>query len=217
MLGAFAAEDGSSTVERLGTGRSSRRVLSGPGSPVRSGEDRRRDGLLELHRMVGNRAVGRLLTGWASPVQREGEGSGSGSGSGGSASVGTAVPLEHAAKYDGKVLVDKPGWRENKGECATGVQYVFFTAGTPLGKVATWKQGIKVRGNNIPPGTAIASFRNGKYADDHAAIFIRETKSGLEVWDQFRHPKKPWGKRVLPFSKDKDRSNNGDMFYVIEH
>jgi hypothetical protein len=194
-------------------------VLSGSTPPVRLGEDRRHGGLLELHRLVGNRAVGRLLTGSATQVQREGEGSGSGSGSGsgGSASVGTSVSLEHAAKFDGKVLVDKPGWRENKGECATGVQYVFFEAGKPLGKVATWKQGIKVRGNNIPPGTAIASFQNGKYAEDHAAIFIRETKEGLEVWDQFKNPKKPWGKRVLYFSKNKDRSNNGDMFYVIEH
>ena len=70
-------------------------------------------------------------------------------------------------------------------------------------------------GEHVPPGTAIASFRNGKYAQDHAAILIRETKDGLEVWDQFNLPRKPWGKRTLPFSNNNDRSNNGNMFYVI--
>ena len=96
-----------------------------------------------------------------------------------------------------------------------GVQYVFYKAGNPLGKVSTWKQGVKVRGNNVPAGTAIASFRNGRYARDHAAILIRETKEGLEVWDQFNTPKKPWGKRTLKFSTDTNRSNNGNMFYVV--
>lgn len=168
-----------------------------------------------LQRSAGNRAVTGLFTGSACWVQRQG--AGSGSGSGGAASVGTSVSLAHAAKFDGKVLVDKPGWRKNKGECATGVQYVFHEAGKPLGRTPTWKQGIKVRGNKVPPGTAIASFRNGKFAQDHAAILIGETADGLEVWDQFNHPSKPWGKRMLRFLKDNDRSNNGDLFYVIEH
>ena len=129
---------------------------------------------------------------------------------------GTAVSLAHAATFEGKVLSDDEGWNKYKGECATGVQYVFYKAGKPLGLTTGWKQGVKVRGNNIPPGTAIASFRNGKYAQDHAAVLIRETKEGLEVWDQFNHPPKAWGKRVLRFSKDaNDRSNNGDLFYVI--
>ena len=74
-----------------------------------------------------------------------------------------------------------------------------------------------MRGNKVAPGTAIASFRNGKWAEDHAAIFIRETKEGLEVWDQFNNPRNAWGKRVLYFSKNKDRSNNGDLSHVIEH
>ena len=165
--------------------------------------------------MVGNRVVTELLTTSAWSVQRQE--AGSGSGSAGASSAGSSVSLAHAAKFDGKVLIDKPGWRKNKGECATGVQYVFYEAGTPLGLTSTWKQGIKVRGNKVPPGTAIASFRNGKFAQDHAAIFIRETADGLEVWDQFNHPSKPWGKRVLRFSKDNDRSNNGNLFYVIEH
>ena len=101
------------------------------------------------------------------------------------------------------------------GQCASGVQYVFYKAGKPLGKSPTWKQGVKVKGNKVSPGTAIASFRKGKYADDHAAIFIRQTKSGLEVWDQWEG--KPWGKRTLRFNYKGGYpySNDGDYFYVI--
>jgi hypothetical protein len=184
-----------------------------------NGDDPPLDRVLELQRMVGNRAVTGLLTGSAPPVQREDAGSASGTrpGSGRATGAGAAVSLSHAAAFEGQVLADKPGWRRYKGECATGVQYVFYAAGTPLGRTSTWKQGIKVRGNKVPAGTAIASFRNGRFAQDHAAIFVRETAEGLEVWDQFNHPSKPWGMRVLRFSKDNDRSNNGNLFYVIEH
>ena len=142
-------------------------------------EDRRGRGVLALQRTAGNRAVTTLLTGAALPIQRDAAGSGTGSGS--ASSAGTSVSLAHAAKFDGMVLVDKPGWRKNKGECATGVQYVFYKAGRPLGLTKSWKQGVQVKGNKIPPGTAIASFRNGKFAQDHAAILIRETAEGLEV------------------------------------
>lgn len=166
-----------------------------------------------LQRTAGNRAVSRVLS---TTVQRQAPPSGGG-GAAGAAASGLAVDLAHAATFDGQALADEPGWKVNKGECATGLQYVFYKAGKPLGKTATWKQGPKVRGNSIPPGTAIASFRNGKYSNDHAAILIRETKDGLEVWDQFNNPPKPWGRRTLRFSKNKDRSNNGNMFFVIQH
>lgn len=85
------------------------------------------------------------------------------------------VDLKHCAKYE--------------GECATGVQYVFAKAGKPLGRTALWREGVKVKGNNIKPGTAIASFRNGRFRQDHAAILVKETKNGLIVWDQYNPPK----------------------------
>lgn len=130
---------------------------------------------------------------------------------------GFSVPLSHAEGFVGKVLSDDPGWNENKGECATGVQYVFYKAGNPLGKTSGWTQGVKVRGNKIPAGTAIASFQNGRFAQDHAAILIRETKQGLEVYDQYNHPAKAWGKRTLYFNgKPNDRANSGDLFYVVQ-
>jgi hypothetical protein len=126
---------------------------------------------------------------------------------------GSAVDLAQAKKYEGQFL--GPG--KLQGECAAGVQHVFIHAGKPLGLTKTWKQGKKVRGGNIRAGTAIASFRNGKYKNDHAAIFIEETEKGIWVWDQFNTPKKAWGKRLLPFSAgEKDHSNNGNLFYTIE-
>jgi len=126
---------------------------------------------------------------------------------------GTAVDLAHAAKYERR----RVGSGKNQGECATGVQVVFIEAGKPLGLTRTWKQGKKVRGNKIAPGTAIATFRNGRYSNDHAAILIEERSDGLWVWDQFNTPRKAWGKRLLPFNAPQnDRSNNGNLFYTIE-
>lgn len=128
------------------------------------------------------------------------------------------VSLKEAEKYDKQILSDDDGWKDTKGECATGVQYVFSKAGKPIGKTSTWKQGAKVKGSSAKPGTAIASFRDGKYQDDHAAILIKETADGLEVWDQFKNPSKPWGKRTLPFDYkgDSPYSNDGDKFSIIE-
>ncbi|CAD7854675.1 MAG: hypothetical protein [Olavius algarvensis Gamma 1 endosymbiont] len=93
---------------------------------------------------------------------------------------------------------------------------VFSAAGKPLGLTSTWKEGIRVKGNRIIPGTAIASFREGRYANDHATIFIRETKIGLEVWDQWDG--KLWGTRMLRFDYNGNTpySNDGDLFSVIE-
>jgi hypothetical protein len=124
---------------------------------------------------------------------------------------GGVVSLTHAAKYKGQSLGDG----RLKGQCATGVQLVFAYADKPLGLTRTWKQGALVKGNRIAAGTAIASFRDGRYANDHAAIFIRETKAGIEVWDQWVG--KPWGKRTLRFNYKGGSpfSNDGDLFSVI--
>ncbi len=130
---------------------------------------------------------------------------------------GRNVSLDQVAKYSGQRL----GLGKLKGECATGVQWVFQKAGKPLGLVKTWKEGVKVKGNDIRPGTAIATFQNGKYRADHAAVLIEERKDGLWVWDQFNNSAngqpKPWGKRLLRFTNNKkDRSNNGELFHVVE-
>lgn len=119
--------------------------------------------------------------------------------------------------YNGQRLSSDPGWNQYIGECATGVQYVCHKSNDPIGKTSEWKEGQTVRGNNIPAGTAIASFRGGVYADDHAAILIAERLDGLEVWDQFNNPQKAWGTRILKFnySGSHPYSNDGNRFNVI--
>ena len=124
---------------------------------------------------------------------------------------GFSVSLVHAAKYKGRVL----GVAPYAGECAAGVQQVFSEAGRPLGLTRTWRPGVQVRGGNVAAGTAIASFQNGRYWR-HAAIFIRETSLGLEVWDQWVG--RPWNTRTLRFTDNAmDGSNNGNLFYVVTH
>jgi len=53
---------------------------------------------------------------------------------------------------------------------------------------AQWRPGNKVIDSNILPGTVIATFKNGRYPNvsgHHAAIFIKQDKSGIWVWDQW--------------------------------
>jgi hypothetical protein len=123
------------------------------------------------------------------------------------------APLADIKKFDGKSL----GYGKFNGECAAGVQWALRQNNIMIGLTGTWKQGRKVRGNDISPGTAIASFRNGVYQNDHAAIFVSQDANGITVYDQFNHPKKNWGMRVLYFDlKTKgDYSNDGEYFYTI--
>jgi len=119
------------------------------------------------------------------------------------------IDLSRASSRVGQVLGSPP----YKGECAAGVQQLFAEAGLPLGLTSSWVQGPKVRGSRIPPGTAIASFRGGKYWT-HAAVFVRETAEGIEVYDQWVG--QPWHKRVLRFDRAHDGRNSGDDFYAIQ-
>lgn len=123
------------------------------------------------------------------------------------------APLKEIAKFEGKSI----GYGRFNGECAAGVQWALRTNGVMIGLTKTWREGRKVRGNYIAPGTAIASFRDGVYKNDHAAIFVSQDDDGIVVYDQFNRPKKPWGKRKLYFdtNRSRGRSNNGDYFYTI--
>ena len=107
-----------------------------------------------------------------------------------------------------------------KGQCAVFVQ---TASGAPL--TTSWKQGALVKGNNsIAKGTAIGCFGpDGKYTNRmdgsaHAAIYISQDKSGIDVWDQWVG--QPVHSRTLGFygadSKTVKPVNNGDCFYVIE-
>lgn len=123
------------------------------------------------------------------------------------------APLKGIAKYAGRSL----GLGKLKGECATGVQSALWLNGIKIGGTRNWKPGRKVKGNDVSPGTAIASFRDGVYQNDHAAIFVKQDADGITVYDQYNKPPKPWGVRVLKFGtkRKNDYSNDGEFFYTI--
>ena len=75
-----------------------------------------------------------------------------------------------------------------------------------------------MKGNEVPPGTAIASFKNGVFdpTSCHAAILIIQDNMRLYVLYQYNHPPKNWGERPLPFTHNmNDYANNGELFYII--
>ena len=123
------------------------------------------------------------------------------------------APLSEIKKFEGQSI----GYGVYNGECAAGVQWALRENKVMIGLTTAWKPGRKVRGNNISPGTAIASFRDGSYQNDHAAIFVSQDNNGITVYDQYNHPKKAWGPRVLRFSAKPtgDYSNDGEYFYTI--
>ena len=58
-----------------------------------------------------------------------------------------------------------------------------------------WREGEKVAGNkNILPGTAIATFVNGRWPNlkkgNHAAFYIGQVSDGLYILDQWKSPTK---------------------------
>jgi hypothetical protein len=112
-------------------------------------------------------------------------------------------------------------------ECVALVQ---IKAGAP--HTSMWAEGEKVRGNLLlRPGTAIATFVNGKYQShahgNHAALYIKQDAGGIYLMDQWNDrsakPKKTTvsSRYIQFFGKDKhgnynSPSNNGDAFSVIE-
>lgn len=113
-------------------------------------------------------------------------------------------------------------------ECVALVQKY---AGVP--HTSVWTPGEKVLDNkDIRPGTAIATFRNGKYpsanSGNHAAFFLSLDAGGFNVVDQWRdRPDKPVRnieKRFirafhLPARKDGSwphESDNADAYCIIE-
>ena len=109
-------------------------------------------------------------------------------------------------KYAGRVL--------DTGHC---VRYVQIAANMP--HTSQWRRGAKVRGNDVPQGTIIATFDpNGRYGNhtdgrSHAAVFDAEVTTGLVVWDCWRG--QPVHKRTIRWGQPKP-VNNGDAFYVVE-
>ena len=107
---------------------------------------------------------------------------------------------------EGKVIGD--------GHC---VAFVRTCSKAP--ETAKWKAGKKVRGADIAKGTAIATFKSGKYSSaetgNHAAIYDGQDEKGIFVWDQWKG--QPVHRRQIEFRGGKGSpSNDGDAFSVIE-
>jgi hypothetical protein len=113
----------------------------------------------------------------------------------------------HPELYEGKVVGD--------GQCAVFVQKC---AGAPLAEF--WTPGLPVKGNDIPRGTAIATFdANGRYPNkptgNHAAIYDGQDETGIWVYEQWKG--QPVQRRHIRFKGRKGSpSNDGDAFSVIE-
>lgn len=105
------------------------------------------------------------------------------------------------------------------GQCVALVQ---AAAGVP--NHTQWQEGAPLSDRpDIPEGTAIATFVNGKYPNaphgNHAAIFVgygtRSGRDGIWVYDQWSG--KAPGKRFLPFDNaSRGRSNDASAFSVIK-
>ncbi|MDR0634975.1 MAG: BPSL0067 family protein [Azoarcus sp.] len=106
-------------------------------------------------------------------------------------------------------------------ECVAAVKALAF--GGKAVPTSLWRRGKKVFGNDILPGTAIATFPVMLGKDErfrfkgHSAIFLGYLgEIGIEVYDQYPDPPKPFGKRLIKNDCSRSTSNNADSFYVIE-
>lgn len=86
-----------------------------------------------------------------------------------------------------------------------------------------WRRGKKVKGNSISPGTATFPRKVGDtfLFSGHAAIFVRDTGSGIEVYDQWKpstlNPAgKRFSKRVIRYKCSGHVSDDGEAFFVVE-
>jgi hypothetical protein len=99
------------------------------------------------------------------------------------------------------------------GESQECVAVVKALANT--GPTGRWKKGEKVKGNtSIKEGTAIATFRPDGTYYGHAAIYIRQSHYGINIYDQWVG--RPLREREIAFKGTGYVSNDGEQFYVIE-
>ena len=96
-------------------------------------------------------------------------------------------------------------------QCVALVQK--FTPG--VGNTSLWKEGEPVLGNkDIVPGTAIATFINGRYPSaphgNHAAYFVAQGVDGFFVMDQWADDEaKPFVSKHFISTKGKKKQSNG--------
>ena len=121
----------------------------------------------------------------------------------------------HAA-FDGYVCEDAPtylGKSIGDGEC---VDLIKLCSNAPLTRY--WKPGDYAFGKDIPAGTAIATFRKGKYPSRsgyHAAIYSHQDKNGIYAWDQWQG--QPVHLRYIQANqRHKDAGNDASRYRIIK-
>ena len=129
--------------------------------------------------------------------------------------------MPYKLKVDEKAVGGKGKYVNAKGnaECAVFVQQA---TGAPV--TSQWARGIQVKtasSTEIPRGTAIATFDSGgHYPTDtsgkHAAIYLSHDKDQILVLDQWKSQAEVKQRSIWFNRPEGSRSNNGDMFYVIE-
>lgn len=110
-----------------------------------------------------------------------------------------------ADSYKGRVVGD--------GHC---VSLIKRCSNAPL--TSEWRPGAYVLNSQLPTGTVIATFRNGRYPNHtghHAAIYIKQDQHGIWVWDQWVG--KPVHKRLIRIRNDNASPGNTAQDYRVVH
>lgn len=119
------------------------------------------------------------------------------------------------------VPVSYPAFANRRGrtECVELIKGLLGAPATTL-----WREGRKLKADlwQIQPGTAIATFVNGRYPNwerrgsKHAAIFLRADEQGIYVLDQFAH-QGGVKQRFIPWRHPQDRrpANNAEAYSTV--
>lgn len=140
------------------------------------------------------------------------------------ASYGDAVSEQ---VYDGALPTESekiviPAIKNAKGraECVQLLKTLMDAPRTTL-----WREGrkLKLSWDQVPSGTAIATFKRGQYPQQgkargskHAAIFLRASEAGIYVFDQFVG-KAVAAERFIPWHHPRNRqpSNNAAAYSTV--
>lgn len=142
------------------------------------------------------------------------------------ASIGIEASIEERV-YDGLLPTEEnnlilPALRDERGRVHC-VQLLKALMGAPL--TDHWQEGrkLKTSWSEVKPGTAIATFKKGRYpqrskghGNKHAAIFLRATDTGIYVFDQFAGARVAT-ERFIPWHNPRDRkpSNNAVSYSTV--
>lgn len=129
--------------------------------------------------------------------------------------------------YDGMLPTEEhklvmPAVRDERGRVQC-VQLLKALMGAPL--TDRWQEGRKLKTNwsEVKVGTAIATFKGGRYpkrhkghGNKHAAIFLRASDTGIYVFDQFAGTRVAT-ERFIPWHNPRNRrpSNNAASYSTV--